>query len=111
MPRLSDTEKRAAGSQVPLVADDTELFEHVGDGVMLTNAVNRVTWVNEHFVRMYGLSDKASAVGRQFEDVYSSAWREHEGADRVLFEPGLATVTENMRIAGAPFELPLPGAR
>ncbi len=111
VPRLSDTEARAAGSQAALVADGTELFEHVGDGVMLTNAVNRVTWVNEHYVRMYGLPDKASAVGRQFEDVYSSAWRQHEGADRVLYETGLATLTENMRFAGAPFELPLPGAR
>ena len=111
VPRLSDTEERAAGSQAPPVADDTELFEHVGDGVMLTNAANSVTWVNEHFVRMYALADKAAAVGRQFEDVYGSAWRGHEGADRVLYEAGLATLTENMRFAGAPFELPLPGAR
>ncbi len=109
VPRLSDTE--VAGSQAHLVAGDTELFEHVGDGVMLTNAANGVTWVNEHFVRMYALSDKAAAVGRQFQDVYSTAWRGHEDADRVLYEAGLATLTENMRFAGAPFELPLPGAR
>jgi diguanylate cyclase (GGDEF)-like protein len=111
VPRLSNTEERAAGPQAPLVADDTELFEHVGDGVMLTHPVNRITWVNEHFVRMYGLSDKASAVGRHFEDVYSRAWREHEGGDRMPYETGLATLTENMRFAGSPFELPLPGAR
>lgn len=110
VPRLSDTEERAAGSPAPAVADDTELFEHVGDGVMLTDVANGVTWVNEHFVRMYALADKAAAVGRQFEDVYRGAWRGHEGADQVVYEAGLATLTENMRFAGAPFELPLPGA-
>ena len=111
VPRLSDTEARGAGPLAPLVAGETELFEHVGDGVMLTDAANSVTWVNEHLVTMYALANKAAAVGRQFEDVYRGAWRDSDGADRETCEAGLATLTENMRFAGAPFELPLPGAR
>ena len=111
-PRLSDTEEiSAALPQSSQVADNTELFEHVGDGVMLTNADNRITWVNEHFVHMFALPNKAAAVDAQFEDVYRSAWYGHQGASGALFEGGLSTLRENLRFAGAPFELPLPGNR
>ena len=46
VPRLSDTAARAAGPEVPLVAADTELFEHVGDGVT-TDGVTTFTQVLE----------------------------------------------------------------
>lgn len=112
MPRLSDTEEIATAlPQSAQVADNTELFEHVGDGVMLTNADNRITWVNEHFVHMFGLPNKAAAVDAHFEDVYRGAWHGLQGAIGPLFETGLSTLTENLRYAGAPFELPLPGNR
>lgn len=111
LPRLTSTEERAAGLHAPPVADDTELFEQVGDSAMLTNAANVITRVNEHFVRMYELSDKDAAVGRQFEDVYNSAWRGYQDEDRVRYEAGMATLKESRRFAGPPFELSLPGAR
>ncbi|MBC7484203.1 MAG: PAS-domain containing protein [Rhizobacter sp.] len=111
LPWLSDTEEAAAQQNSTHGVDNTEVFEHVGDGVMLTNADNRITWVNEHFVHMFALTKRAAAINTQFEDVYRGAWRDHQGADRLLFENGLATLTENLRFAGAPFELPLPGKR
>jgi signal transduction histidine kinase/ActR/RegA family two-component response regulator len=111
LPRLSDTEGTPALMQSQDVADNTELFEHVGDGVMLTDADNRITWVNEHFVHMFALADKSAAVGAEFEAVYRRVWRADQAADRDLFETGLSTLTENLRFAGAPFDLPLPGTR
>jgi signal transduction histidine kinase/ActR/RegA family two-component response regulator len=110
-PRLTDTEELLALPQPSVLADNTELFEHVGDGVVLTNADNRIIWVNEHFVQMFGLAGKAAAVDAQFEDVYRGAWEELPDEDRAPFEAGLSTLTENLRFAGAPFELPLPGQR
>jgi signal transduction histidine kinase/ActR/RegA family two-component response regulator len=88
-----------------------ELFEHVGDAVMLTDADNAITWVNRHFEHLLGLANKAQAVGRSFEALYQQAWLADASADPVLMAIGLATLTENMRFAGAPFELALPGRR
>ena len=109
-PRLSDTEETPTQQHSGQGVDNAELFEHVGDGVMLTDADNRITWVNEHFVHMFALTNKAAAIDTQFEDVYRGVWRTHQNADR-LFDNGLATLAENLRFAGAPFELPLPGKR
>ena len=110
-PRLGDTEDIPASQPSTQGVDNAELFEHVGDGVMLTDAANRITWVNEQFVQMFALTSKAAAIDTPFEDVYRGAWRSHQGADRWLFDNGLSTLTENLRFAGAPFELPLPGRR
>lgn len=110
-PRLSDPEEIATRQQSTQGVDNAELFEHVGDSVMLTNADNRITWVNEHFVRMFALTGKAAVIDSQFEDVYRGAWRSDQGSDRLLYDNGLSTLTENLRFAGAPFELPLPGRR
>ena len=111
LPRLSDTEEATVLPRGAQVTDNTQLFEHVGDGVMLTNADNIITWVNEHFVRMFALANKAAAADTRFEDVYRGAWQGHGEADRSLVDAGLSTLSENLRYAGAPFELPLPGQR
>ncbi len=88
-----------------------EIFEHVGDGVMLADAENRITWVNEHFLRLYGLDGRAAALGQTLEAVYLATWGQAPAADAALMQAGLATLVENLRYAGAPFELPLPGGR
>ena len=111
LPRLSDTEEVTSLPASTNLADNTELFEHVGDGVMLTNADNRITWVNEHFLHMFALADKTAAINVDFDEIYRRAWRDHRDADRSLLVAGLSTLTENLRFAGAPFELPLPGKR
>ncbi|MDB5850479.1 MAG: hypothetical protein JWP29_4231, partial [Rhodoferax sp.] len=72
---------------------------------------DRIVWANGPFIQMYGLGDRAAAIGKRFEDTYRTAWQAVGGAQRSLFDRGLATLTEHMRFAGAPFELPLPGAR
>ncbi|MGI4777676.1 MAG: PAS-domain containing protein [Janthinobacterium lividum] len=91
--------------------DGTALFDHVADGVMVSGADRRIVWVNRPFVKMYGFSHRDAAIGLTFEDAYRSAWLGFEGHERVLFESGLAVLDENMRFAGAPFEVPLPDDR
>jgi diguanylate cyclase (GGDEF)-like protein len=110
-PHLAGTEAALAGTVPAPMGSATDIFEHVGDAVMLASADNLITWVNEHFVGMYRLGGKAAAIGASFEEVYRAAWRGHEGPDLERRDAGLATLVENMRFAGAPFELPLPAAR
>jgi PAS domain-containing protein len=93
------------------LASGLDLFEHVGEGVMLTGPRGRIGWVNEAFVAMYRLPDKARAMQGDFIDVYLAAWRGADPAERGRFESGLALLEENLSFAGAPFELPLPGDR
>jgi diguanylate cyclase (GGDEF)-like protein len=92
--------------------DGTALLDHVPDGVMVSDADDRIVWVNESFVGIYGLRDRDSALGLSFEETYGIAWRGFDaGAHRTLFEQGMAVLTEQLRFAGAPFEVPLPHAR
>ena len=93
------------------LASGLDLFEHVGEGIMLTGPQGRIGWVNEAFVAMYRLPDKARAKQGDFIDVYLAAWRGADPAERGRFESGLALLEENLSFAGAPYELPLPGDR
>jgi diguanylate cyclase (GGDEF)-like protein/PAS domain S-box-containing protein len=88
-----------------------EGLDHVADGIMVTDADGRIVRANEPFARMYGLDDRAAALGLCFEDAYRAAWRDAAQDDEPLFASGLATLAESLRHAGAPFELPLPGGR
>ncbi len=110
-PRLSGNEGQPDGLPLPGGAEAHEIFEHVGDGVMLTGADNRITWVNEHFLRLYGLDGKAAALCLPLDAVYLAAWGQVPAADTALVQAGLATLVENLHYAGAAFELPLPGGR
>ncbi|MDP2007483.1 MAG: PAS-domain containing protein [Rubrivivax sp.] len=110
-PRLSGNEGQPDGAPLHSGAEGREIFEHVGDGVMLTGADNRITWINEHFLRLYGLDGRAAALGQPLEAVFLAAWGSVPAADAALVQAGLATLVENLRYAGAPFELPLPGGR
>lgn len=91
--------------------DGTALFDHVADGVMVSDAQDRIVWVNQPFAKMYGIGHRDAAAGLTFEDVYRSAWCGFEATGPQLFESGLAVLAENMRFAGAPFEVPLPNLR
>ena len=99
---------RQASEQVIVEAT---LLDHVADGVMVTDIADRILWVNEPFVSMYGVAARATAVGTGFADVYRAAWDAHASEEQALYERGLATLVDNMRFAGAPFELPLPRDR
>ncbi|WP_295950799.1 GGDEF domain-containing protein [Rhodoferax sp.] len=91
--------------------DGTALFDHVPDGVMVTGADDRILWANGPFVQMYGLPNRTAAIGAHLEWAYRTAWQGLESQSPELFEAGLLTLSEHTRFTGAPFELPLPGAR
>lgn len=91
--------------------DGAALFDHVADGVMVTGSDGRILWVNEPFVAMYGLADRRAAHGLLFPQAYRGAWEQTRTEERQRFDEGMAILDENMRFAGAPFELPLPGDR
>ncbi|CAN5639056.1 hypothetical protein BH11PSE7_BH11PSE7_22810 [soil metagenome] len=94
-----------------LWAGQTGLFRHLADGIMMLDETGHITWVNDQFHLMYGLPDTAMVAGMRFEDIYAHAWRDahHESAEPYL--SGAATLADNLRFAGAPFQLPLPEGR
>ena len=83
-----------------------DLFECMADGVMIVDQQGKITSVNRQFAELYKLKDKNAVVGLRFEDVFEMVWRGH--SDSARHEAGALTLAENMRFAGAPFELPLP---
>lgn len=94
-----------------LFSDGVALFDHVADGVMVTDADGRIAWVNHPVVLMYGLRDRAAATGASFESVYRHAWQGQSAGDSKRFQRGLSVLAEGLRFTGAPFELPLPEGR
>ena len=90
---------------------DLEPFEQLADGIMMVDSGNRITWVNDRFIALYGLPAKTPLIDRSFEEVFALAWWGHEAEGAALRDAGVATLADNLRFAGAPFELPLPGGR
>ena len=83
------------GITIPGTADlpsmgGAALFDHLADGVMVTGADNRIAWVNEPFIVMYGFGSRSAALGATFEDAYRTAWQDLAVAECALFERGLA---------------------
>ncbi|MBU1818102.1 MAG: diguanylate cyclase [Gammaproteobacteria bacterium] len=94
----------------PMV-ESTELFDRIPDGLMICAEDQRIHWVNEPFMAMYGLTDRAAATGLAFDEIYRGAWAAQGPGDMAPFYDGLSVLQENMRFAGAPFEVPLPRHR
>lgn len=97
----------------PLSPEGLEMLESLADGVSVIDQLGRVAWTNAPFRVMYDLPENARVIGANFADVYRSAWnsaRDSE-ADSAAYERGAVTLLENLRFAGAPFELPLPKER
>jgi diguanylate cyclase (GGDEF)-like protein len=94
--------------------DGTEVFDHLADGVMVAAADGTIQWVNEPFVRLYHLATRERARGQTLQALYRQAWQAVPAvlADEALrHEQGLAVLADQLRFAGAPFEVPLPAGR
>jgi len=100
-----------APAPTPTADAEADLLDHVPDGLMVADAEMRILWVNEPFVVMYGLLDRAAAVGRCFVQLYRDAWAAAAPADNDGAAAGMALLGEQTRWSGAPFELGLPGER
>ena len=108
-PQRDDAASLSAGSLDLGGIEGATLFDHVADGMMVSGADDRILWVNQPFVTMYGFSHRDAVVGMTFEAAYRGAWTGWEHTAPDLFASGMETLKENMRFAGAPFEVPLPG--
>lgn len=97
--------------QTSPMVESAELFDRMPDGLMICGQDQRIQWVNETFMHLYGLAERDDATGRVFEEVYRNAWVLGGPGDMAPFYEGLSILQENMRFAGAPFEVPLPRSR
>lgn len=94
----------------PLI-ESTELFDRIPDGLMICGEDQRIQWVNEPFMQMYRFTERTAATGLTFDEAYRHAWAADGPGDMAPFFDGLSILQENMRFAGAPFEVPLPRNR
>lgn len=92
---------------------EAELFDRLPEGVMLCAVDHTILWVNQPLVMMYGLARREAAIGLSFREAYRAAWARGAADDVTATAQafGLSTLTDRLRFAGAPFELPLPGDR
>lgn len=93
------------------VIESQELFDRIPDGLMLCTEDHRIQWVNQPFVQMYRLANRADVAGLTFDEVYRHAWSVEGQGDMAVFYDGLSILQENMRFSEAPFEVPLPRSR
>jgi PAS domain S-box-containing protein len=87
----------------------TELLECVPEALLVCGRDGRILWANASFCSLLGVGDGSAVLGSTLEALYRAAWDRlpqdadaHQGADR------FATLRENLRYSGRPFELPLP---
>jgi len=100
-----------SGSSLDSPPVSTELIDRVPDGLMICGEDGSVEWVNHPFVLMYGLHNRSVALGTRFENIYRIAWEQADPSEHHRYAFGESILRENLRFAGAPFELPLPGNR
>ena len=107
---LSAVQAMALPSAKPSV-DANALFDHLADGVMVTDVDAHIIWVNAPFVLMYHFDTREHAVGSTLEDAYRNVWQGQVAGHEAIFEHGLMRLREGRIFSGAPFELCLPGDR
>ena len=91
---------------------DVALIEDIADGISVAGADHRIISVNDHFMLLYGLSDRKSVIGRSFEEIFAAIWTSaHASMPKAEMQERLRSLKESIRFAGAPFELPLPDNR
>lgn len=111
--KVGETSADTTGSATPLGAtfdlNAPRVLGRFADGVLVVDTADRAVWANRSFLLLYGFTSAEDAMGLRFEDIYRRAWRGQESS--TLFQLSLATLEENQRFSGAPYELVLPGDR
>jgi diguanylate cyclase (GGDEF)-like protein len=84
-----------------------DLLEYMADGATVLDPSGRILAANAEFRALYDMDPGESTVGLTLVQVVRQAWEKAGLAD-----PGIeATVLDNLRYFGAPFEVELPGER
>ncbi|MBA4791410.1 MAG: diguanylate cyclase [Rhizobiales bacterium] len=85
-----------------------DLLEHIADGATILDLDDRIVAANKEFRQLYGVTGQVSVIGSTFADVVRQAWVAEPEASRPQRE---IAMLDNMRFAGAPFEIELPHAQ
>lgn len=84
-----------------------DLLNFIADGAMVLDGEDRIVATNDEFRALYDVPEDRAVIGLTFADVVREAClkagQEDHGAE--------ASVLDNLRFAGAPFEISLPGGR
>ncbi len=103
-------EAATPGVAAPLPAGASEilpldLLDHIADGATILDQDDRVLAANNEFRRLYHLAPHQSLTGMTLAQIVEAAWAAHPSRrpSRQI------AMLDNMRFAGAPFEIELPG--
>ncbi|MFG1359264.1 GGDEF domain-containing protein [Xanthobacter pseudotagetidis] len=84
-----------------------DLLNFIADGAMVLDGEDRIVATNDEFRTLYDVPDERSVIGLTFADVVREACLKAGQEDRAAE----ASALDNLRFAGAPFEVCLPGGR
>ncbi|MEP9349334.1 diguanylate cyclase [Xanthobacter sp. KR7-225] len=84
-----------------------DLLGYIADGAMVLDEEDRIIATNEEFRVLYDVPDERSVIGQTFAEVVREACLKAGQEDRAAE----AAALDNLRFAGAPFEVCLPGGR
>lgn len=84
-----------------------DLLDHIADGAMVLDQHDRIIATNDEFRALYDVPEGLSIIGSTLQQVVRDAWA--WANDPAPGRDGF--VQDNLRFAGAPFEIELPGGR
>ncbi|MFG1301123.1 diguanylate cyclase [Xanthobacter sp. V3C-3] len=107
--RLDGSETQAGGEPAvqPWDAFPIDLLDHIADGAMVLDQHDRIIATNDEFRVLYDIPEGQSIIGSTLQQVVRDAWA--RAGEPAHGRDGF--VQDNLRFAGAPFEVELPGGR
>ncbi|MBB6306188.1 sensor domain-containing diguanylate cyclase [Xanthobacter tagetidis] len=100
--------EQAAPAHGALWADfPIDLLNFIADGAMVLDGEDRIVATNDEFRTLYDVPEERSVIGLTFAEVVREACLKAGQEDRAAE----ASALDNLRFAGAPFEISLPGGR
>lgn len=85
------------------------MLERIADGILVVDSGDFTVWANRAFLTLYGMATVDEVLGLRFEEIYRRAWQGQE--EEATCRACLATLRDNQRFSGAPYEIGLPGER
>lgn len=94
-------------------SDTQQMLEDMGEAATVMDGEGHVLFANDRFLALYGLSSKAALRGCTYAQIVQRLWdAATDPQERARHHEDLAAALRDAALfAGAPFELPLPGAR
>ncbi|TFY99997.1 PAS-domain containing protein [Ramlibacter rhizophilus] len=108
---LQPLPQESAGGLGFLAEQGSALLEAVPEALVVCAPNGRIAWANEGFARLYGAHCPLSVLGETTMTMYARAWEAAGEPDNPERQRGMALLLERLRMAGAPFEVPLPKRR